>query len=150
MAEIATRRTFPAGISISPWPSPSYRIRDEDRPRRTPPQLLQLLARAHKAGTSIGAFCDAIHARQGELRIRRIQGMLSLTKQYGNATCDQACAAALELGVSEYQFVRRYLERSQQAGAAEAPRQTRCAGHRSRSARNAAKTPGRHVTKLQL
>ena len=92
-----------------------HRIRDEDRPRRTPPQLLQLLARAHKAGSSIGAVCDAIHARQGELGIRRIQGMLSLTKQYGNATCDQACTAALELGVSEYQFVRRYLERSQQA-----------------------------------
>ena len=92
-----------------------HRIRDEDRPRRTPPQLLQLLARAHKAGQSIGAVCDAIHARQGELGIRRIQGMLSLTKQYGNATCDQACTAALELGVSEYRFVRRYLERSQQA-----------------------------------
>ena len=92
-----------------------HRIRDEDRPRRTPPHLLQLLARAHKAGDSIGAVSDAIHARQGELGIRRIQGMLSLTKQYGNATCDQACAAALELGVSDYQFVRRYLERSQQA-----------------------------------
>lgn len=92
-----------------------HRIRDEDRPRRTPPQLLQLLARAHKAGASIGAVCDAIHARQGELGIRRIQGMFSLAKQYGNATCDQACAAALELGVSEYQFIRRYLERSQQA-----------------------------------
>ena len=92
-----------------------HRIRDEDRPRRTPPQLLQLLARAHKAGASIGAVCDAIHARQGELGTRRIQGMLSLTKQYGSATCDQACVAALELGVSEYQFVRRYLERSQQA-----------------------------------
>jgi hypothetical protein len=77
--------------------------------------LLQLLARAHKAGLNIGAVCDAIHARQGELGIRRIQGMLSLTKKYGNATCDQACTAALELGVSEYQFVRRYLERSQQA-----------------------------------
>ena len=92
-----------------------HRIRDADRPRRTPPQLLQLLARAHKAGPSVGAVCDAIHARQGELGIRRIQGMLSLTKKYGNATCDQACTAALELGVSEYQFVRRYLERIQQA-----------------------------------
>ena len=92
-----------------------HRIRDEDRPRRTPPQLLELLARAHKAGASIGAVCDAIHARQGELGLRRIQGVLSLAKQYGSATCDQACAAALELGVSEYQFVRRYLERSQQA-----------------------------------
>ena len=92
-----------------------HRIRDEDRPRRTPPQLLQLLARAHKARASIGAISDAIHTRQGELGIRRIQGMLSLTKQYGTATCDEACRAALELGVSDYQFVRRYLERSQQA-----------------------------------
>jgi transposase len=92
-----------------------HRIRDEDRPRRTPPQLLQLLARAHKAGASIGAVCDAIHARQGELGTRRIQGVLQLAKQYGNAACDGACTVALELRVPEYRFVRRYLERSLQA-----------------------------------
>jgi transposase len=92
-----------------------HRIRDEDRPRRTPPLLLQLLARAHKAGANIGAVCDAIHARQGELGTRRIQGMLQLAKQYGSAACDGACAAALELRVPEYRFVSRYLERSPQA-----------------------------------
>src|ERR1700691_3878218 len=92
-----------------------HRIRDADRPRRTPPQLLQLLARAHKAGANIGAVCDAIHARQGELGIRRIQGVLQLVKQYGSAACDDACAAALELRVPEYRFVRRYLERKPQA-----------------------------------
>ena len=93
----------------------AHRIRDGDRPRRTPPQLLQLLARAHKAGASIGAVCDAIHARQGELGMRRIQGVLQLAKQYGSAASDDACAAALELRVPEYRFVRRYLERSPQA-----------------------------------
>ena len=92
-----------------------HRIRDEDRPRRTPPQLLQLLARAHKAGANIGAVCDAIHARQGELGMRRIQGVLQLAKQYGSAACDDACAAAQHLRVPEYRFVRRYLERSPQA-----------------------------------
>ena len=92
-----------------------HRIRDADRPRRTPPQLLQLLARGHKAGASIGAVCDAIHARQGELGMRRIQGVLQLVKQYGSAASDDACAAALELRVPEYRFVRRYLERSPQA-----------------------------------
>ena len=92
-----------------------HRIRDADRPRRTPPQLLQLLARAHKAGTNIGAVCDAIHLRQAETGIRRIMGMLSLAKKYGSAACDDACAAALELRVPEYRFVRRYLERSPQA-----------------------------------
>jgi hypothetical protein len=92
-----------------------HRIRDADRPRRTPPQLLQLLARAHKAGPNIGAVCDAIHLRQAETGIRRIMGMLSLAKKYGSAACDDACAAALELRVAEYRFVRRYLERSPQA-----------------------------------
>ena len=95
--------------------SGGHRIRDEDRPRRTPPQLLQLLARAHKAGPSIGAVSDAIHARQGELGVRRIQGVLQLAKQYGSAASEDACAAALELRVAEYRFVRRYLERSPQA-----------------------------------
>jgi hypothetical protein len=54
------------------------RIRDADRPRRAPPGLLQLLARGHKAGANIGTVCDAIHARQGELGMRRIQGVLQL------------------------------------------------------------------------
>jgi hypothetical protein len=93
----------------------AHRIRAADRPRRTPPALLQLLARAHKAGANIGAVCDAIHARQGELGMRRIQGVLRLVKQYGSAASDGACAAALELRVPEYRFVRRYLERSPQA-----------------------------------
>ena len=93
----------------------AHRIRDEDRPRRTPPPFQQLLARAHKAGASIGALCDAIHHRQGELGARRIQGVLSLAKKYGCAAADEACASALELRVPEYRFVRRYLERSPQA-----------------------------------
>jgi hypothetical protein len=92
-----------------------HRIRDADRPRRTPPPLLQLLARAHKAGANIGAISDAIHAHQGELGMRRIQGVLQLAKQYGSVACDDACAAALEMRVDEYRFVRRYLERRPQA-----------------------------------
>lgn len=74
-----------------------------------------MLARAHKAGANIGAVCDAIHARQGELGMRRIQGVLQLAKQYGSVASDEACAAALELRVAEYRFVRRYLERRPQA-----------------------------------
>jgi transposase len=93
----------------------AHRIRDEDRPRRTPLHLQQLLARAHKAGASIGAVCDAIHQRQAELGVRRILGVLSLVKKYGCAAADEACTMALELGVPEYRFVRRCLERSPQA-----------------------------------
>jgi len=38
-----------------------------------------------------------------------------LAKKFGAAAVDDACAAALELGVQEYRFVRRYLERCPQA-----------------------------------
>lgn len=76
---------------------------------------MRLIARAHKAGESIGAVCDAIHHRQGEAGLRRIMGVLALVKKYGCAATENACAAALELGVAEYRFVRRYLERSPQA-----------------------------------
>src|ERR1700723_3109625 len=76
-----------------------HRIRDEDKPRRTPLHTLRLLARAHKAGVSIGTLCDAIHHRQAEAGLRRIMGVLSLVKKYGCSTVDQACATALELGV---------------------------------------------------
>ena len=46
--------------------------------------------------------------------MRRILGVLSLSKKYGTAAVDDACAAALEMGVREYRFVRRYLERKPQ------------------------------------
>jgi transposase len=91
-----------------------YRIRREDHPKRMPLRTSQVLARASHAGTHIGALCEAIHREQGELGIRRILGVLSLAKKYGAAAVDDACAAALEMGVKEYRFVRRYLERRPQ------------------------------------
>ena len=92
-----------------------YRIQPEDRSKRTPLRTAQLLWRAGRAGTHIGALCQAIHRQQGEVGVRRILGVLSLAKKYGAAVADQACAAALEMGVQEYRFVRRYLERCPQA-----------------------------------
>ena len=46
--------------------------------------------------------------------MRRIQGVLSLAKKYGTTATEDACAAALEIGVYEYRFVRHYLERNPQ------------------------------------
>jgi Transposase and inactivated derivatives len=92
-----------------------YRIKEEDRPKRTPLRTSQLLWRAGRAGSHIGALCDAIHRAQGEVGVRRILGVLSLAKKYGAAAVDEACAAALDMGVQEYRFVRRYLERCPQA-----------------------------------
>jgi transposase len=92
-----------------------YRIKEEDHPKRTPLRTSQLLWRAGRAGSHIGALCDALHRQQGEVGVRRILGVLSLAKKYGTAAVDEACAAALEMGVQEYRFVRRYLERCPQA-----------------------------------
>jgi hypothetical protein len=75
---------------------------------------MQLLARAERAGSQIGALCRGMHREHGEIAVRRIQGVLSLAKKYGVASVDDACAAALEMGVCEYRFVRRYLEREPQ------------------------------------
>jgi transposase len=88
-----------------------HRIQEADRSPRTPLSTVQLLGRAGRAGSNIGTLCQAIHQRQGQVGVRRILGVLSLAKKFGPALVDQACAAALELGVHEYHFVRRYLER---------------------------------------
>jgi transposase len=91
-----------------------HRIKDEDRSKKTPLGTLQLLDRAGKAGAQIGALCRGMHGKHGQTAVRRIQGVLSLAKKYGAASVDEACAAALEVGVCDYRFVRRYLERHPQ------------------------------------
>jgi len=91
-----------------------HEIQEQDRSRRTSPGTQQLLSRAQKAGPHIGQLCQHLHQRQGEPAIRRILGVLALAKKHGLAAVDQACATALEMGVAEYRFVRRYLEHGPQ------------------------------------
>ena len=91
-----------------------HRIKEEDRPKHTPLGTLALLYRADKAGPQIGALCRRMHGEHGETMVRRIQGVLSLAKKYGAASVEEACATALEMGVCDYRFVRRYLERHPQ------------------------------------
>ena len=88
-----------------------HRIKDEDRPARTPRSTEVLLRRAHTAGTHIGTLCEQIHRTDGESGVRRILGMLALARKHGPASVDDAAQAALELGLPNYRFVRRYLER---------------------------------------
>ena len=90
-----------------------HAIHPEDRPARTPPTTLALLARALRAGAHVGTLCETIHRRDGQTGVRRILGVLTLVKQHGAgaAAVEDACATALELQVADYRFVRRYLER---------------------------------------
>jgi hypothetical protein len=88
------------------------RIKDKDRPSKTPLGTLQLLARTERAGRHTWALCQGMHGREGEPAVRRILGVLSLAKKYGAASVDGACAAAPEVDVCEY---RRCLERRPKA-----------------------------------
>jgi transposase len=88
-----------------------YRIEEQDHPKKMPLSTAQLLRRAEHAGTQIGKLCQLIYQRQGQTGIRRILGVLSLAKKYGTAAVEDACAAAFDVSVYEYRFVRRYLER---------------------------------------
>ena len=91
-----------------------HRIAPGDNPKKTPLTTVQLLARASRAGSNIGTLCQQIHHHEGEPGVRRILGVLSLAKTFGPHAVEDACAAALELRVYEYRFVRRYLERRPQ------------------------------------
>jgi hypothetical protein len=91
-----------------------HRIQEQDRPTRTPLSTQQLLRRAEIAGPHIGALCQAMHQNLGEEAVRRILGVLNLTKKYGVASTDEACALGLETRASHYHFVRRYLEHNAQ------------------------------------
>jgi len=92
-----------------------HRIKEEDRPKKTPLGTVALLNRADKAGSQIGVLCRAMHGEHDQAAVRRILGVLSLAKKYGATRVDDACAAALEIGAANpYHFVRRYLERNPQ------------------------------------
>ena len=88
-----------------------YRIEEEDHPKKMPFSTAQLLRRAEHAGAPIGKFCQLIYQQNGSTGIRRILGVFSLMKKYGTAAVEDACATAIDIGIHEYRFVRRYLER---------------------------------------
>jgi transposase len=88
-----------------------HRIQPEDKPKHAAPGTAYLLTRAHNDGPNTGKLCAILHERDGQVALRRIQGILSMAKRYGPARVDQACAMAIEMSVCEYRFVKRYLER---------------------------------------
>ena len=93
-----------------------HRTAVADLPARTPPSTLQVLERARHAGTAVGALCAELHRREGEVGVRRMQGVLALARKHGAVAVEEACVTALEVGVPSYRFVRRYVERRAAAG----------------------------------
>jgi hypothetical protein len=90
-----------------------HRIPDEDKPEHTPRSTSQLLVRCGQIGPHVGAVAEQTYRRDGPESIRRIMGLAGLARKHGAALTDDACAAALEVGLpaNPYGFARRWLER---------------------------------------
>jgi transposase len=84
---------------------------DEDRPAKTPPSAKGLLHRAARVGKHVGALASKLYAEDSVRGVNRVRGLIALAKKYGPAVADRACREAIELGVADYRFVRRMLER---------------------------------------
>jgi transposase len=89
-----------------------YQTHDEDRPAKTPATTNAVLMRTARAGKHIGAVAQKIHGAYGQTGVKKMLGLLSLAKKHGAAVVDRACQEAIELGVPDYRFVRRFLERN--------------------------------------
>jgi transposase len=87
------------------------RILPEDRPTRTPPGHEAVLARARRAGPSIGAVADAVYAHDPDGGVRRVLGLLSLVKRQGSDAVEHVAEVALEVGAPTYRFIKSYLDR---------------------------------------
>ena len=96
-------------------PRGRYRIDARDVPPKTPQGIERLLERARHAGASVGALCDAIHARRQQTGVRSIMGVLSLVKKYGPAAVEGACAFAMDAGLPTYRCIRNYLKHRPQS-----------------------------------
>ena len=126
-------------------PRGRHAIHPDDQPRAHAAHARwRCSTRATRAGAAIGTLCAAIHRRDGEPGVRRILGVLALVKKHGAAVVADACAAALELGVADYRFVRRYLERHRAGAPHAAPGRSAHPRAHPLPRRHRAENPGGH------
>jgi hypothetical protein len=88
-----------------------FRVDPRDRSPRTPPQVSQLVQRAHVAGKHVGMLCERIEQRRHQYAAREILGVLSLVKRHGIAWIEACCQTALERDVDGYRVVARLAKR---------------------------------------
>ena len=89
-----------------------YRIKPQDKPKSTPPQVSTLLTRSNNLGEFVGKLCSHIYAHEAQTGVRRIQGIVGLAKKHGKGPLDDACRTAFECGAPTYRFVKTYLQKA--------------------------------------
>jgi transposase len=80
--------------------------------KKTPPQVLNLLAQMQRMGKATGEFCRRLHETEADISINRILGVRSLCKKHSPARVEAACALAIEHGLIRYGFVKSYLQKT--------------------------------------
>ena len=88
-----------------------FRIQEQDRSPRTPPQMEQLLRRARGAGRHVGLLCEQIEQRREQWGARQILGVLAFVKRHGFGVVDDCCRLALEAEVATFRLVKRLVAR---------------------------------------
>jgi hypothetical protein len=88
-----------------------HRIIPEDRAKKTPRSVEAMLEQAKRVGPNTMKVCHAIWCRDEQAGIRRIQGVLNQARRYGFVATEDACTASLEFSLTNYRFIKRYLER---------------------------------------
>lgn len=92
-----------------------HRIRPEDQPTRTPPEVSALFVRAHGIGVAAGAIADAEYATNRITGIRRTLGLCALAKKHGAIAVERAAKVALDAGAHTYRAVKACLVHHQAA-----------------------------------
>jgi len=89
-----------------------HRIQEADRSPRTPLSTVQLLERAGRPVRTSAIFAKQFIKRQGQVGVRRILGRARLSQEVWAGACRSGLCRGTGVGVREYHFVRRYLERN--------------------------------------
>jgi len=85
------------------------RTNEADRPKQTPPQIENLVARIAGVGSGCAALAHRLLDERGVESMRALFGMLDLLRRYDANAVDSACLFATTSGVASLQFVRTYL-----------------------------------------
>ncbi len=85
------------------------RTNEADRPKQTPPQINNLVARIAGVGTGCATLAHKLLDERGSESMRALFGILDLLRRYDAQAVDSACSFATTSGVASLRFVRTYL-----------------------------------------
>lgn len=84
---------------------------NDERPFNPSRETHRILSQAKAIGPATEQLCQSMFAREGRVGQRRLWGIVSLVRRYPRSLIDQACAMALQDGVTSYKQIHALTER---------------------------------------